>query len=104
MTASPALDPAALPWLAGASRLSQAIYVVAKLRIADHPAGEAKGLRRLARLITDIHAPTLRRLMRALASEGVFTEDDSGQFGPWPHKSWTRLHSGEYTPLQLFEV
>lgn len=58
---------------------SQAISVAAKLYIADHLAGGAKTVDELAEL-TQTHAPSLYRLLRALTSSGVFTKDAENRF------------------------
>jgi hypothetical protein len=62
---------------------SQMICVAAKLGIADLVADGPKSSAELAK-ITGTHAPTLYRLLRALASLGVFAEDDRGRFGLTP--------------------
>ena len=56
-----------------AVNLSQAIYVAARLEVADHLAG---GPRAVADLATElgVHGPSLRRLLRSLAGVGIFTE------------------------------
>jgi len=59
---------------------AQAIYVAAQLGVADCLADGAQGCDVLAQLL-DAHEPSLRRLMRLLASMGVFAEDDQGRFG-----------------------
>jgi hypothetical protein len=56
-----------------AYRLSQAIHVAAVLRIADRIAAGTRESEELARE-TDTHAPSLYRLLRALAAEGIFEE------------------------------
>ncbi|GAB4238943.1 MAG: methyltransferase [Elainellaceae cyanobacterium] len=53
--------------------VSQALYVAAKLGIADHLAAEPQSSDELARL-TNTHPDTLYRLLRALASVNVFAE------------------------------
>jgi SAM-dependent methyltransferase len=58
---------------------SQALYVPAKLGIADLLAGGPKSIEELA-TTTDTHAPSLYRIMRAAASLGVFTEQDDRKF------------------------
>jgi hypothetical protein len=63
--------------------ISQAIYVAAKLGIADQLQDGAKGSEELAKS-TKTHAPTLYRLLRALAGVGVFDEDDGGRFSLTP--------------------
>jgi hypothetical protein len=59
--------------------LTQMIYVAAKLGIADLLHDGPKPIDRLAES-TDTHAPSLHRLMRALAGVGVFSENEDGEF------------------------
>ncbi|CAN5704654.1 methyltransferase [soil metagenome] len=59
--------------------VSQAISVAAKLYIADHLKDGAKTVEELAEL-TSTDAPSLYRLMRGLASVGVFQKDADGKF------------------------
>ena len=68
--------------LAGKS-VSQAISVAAELGIADVLKDAAKDVEDLAKA-TSTHTPSLYRLLRALASVGVFTEIADRQFGPTP--------------------
>jgi SAM-dependent methyltransferase len=63
--------------------VSQAISAAAALGIADVVAGEAKTPETIAPTI-GAHAPSVRRLLRALASVGIFAEDESGRFGNTP--------------------
>lgn len=63
--------------------VSQAISVAAKLYIADHLKDGAKSVAELARL-TETHEPSLYRLLRALASVGVFRKDAEGRFANSP--------------------
>ncbi len=63
--------------------VSQAIYVVAKLSIADLLKDGPKSCEELAS-VTATHARSLYRVMRTLASVGVFTEIDGGRFGLTP--------------------
>lgn len=56
--------------------VSQSLYVAAQLGIADHLADGARTVDELARL-TNTHADTLHRLLRALAGVGVFATDDA---------------------------
>jgi len=58
--------------------ISQAVYVAAKLRIADHLVQGPQSLNQLAD-ITRTHQPSLYRLLRALASVGVFAEQADGR-------------------------
>jgi hypothetical protein len=59
--------------------VSQAIYVAAKLGIADLLKDVPKTAAELSR-VTATHAESLYRLLRALASIGVFAEDGGGRF------------------------
>lgn len=63
--------------------ISQAIYVAAKLGLADLVKDGPKSADDLAKT-TGTHAPSLYRLLRALASVGVFAEDDCHRFGMTP--------------------
>lgn len=58
---------------------TQAIYVAAKLGIADQLKNGPKNIDELAKA-TGAHAPSLYRLMRALASVNIFAEDKNGHF------------------------
>ncbi len=60
-------------------RISQAIYVAAKLGIADLLAERPQCSDELAR-DTATHAPSLHRLLRALAGVGVFGADAEGRW------------------------
>jgi hypothetical protein len=59
--------------------ISQAVYIAAKLRIADLVAGGPVTAEHLA-TATGTHPPSLYRLLRALASIGVFSEPSPGSF------------------------
>jgi hypothetical protein len=59
---------------------SQAIHVVAKLGIADLVKDGPKSADDLAKA-TKTHARSLYRVLRALASVGIFAEDERGRFG-----------------------
>ncbi len=59
--------------------VSQAIYVAAKLAIADHLANGPKTAAQLAEAVGAQPEP-LYRLLRAVASVGVFSEDEAGRF------------------------
>src|SRR6476646_5666230 len=64
-------------------RVSQAIYIAAKLGIADLlDAGPLHG--ETLAVATGTHAPSLYRLLRALATVGVFVEMHTGSFGLTP--------------------
>jgi len=60
-----------------------ALRVVATLRIADHLADGPKTAERLAEL-TGAHPSHLRRVLRLLATRGVGTEDEVGNFHRTP--------------------
>ena len=62
---------------------AQALYVAAKLGIADLVKDGPKTSDDLARA-TGTHAPSLYRLLRALASTGLFSQDDGDRFGLTP--------------------
>lgn len=59
--------------------VSMAVSVAAKLRLADKLAAGPKTADELA-AETNTHAPSLYRLLRALASVGVFASDEAGRF------------------------
>ena len=61
-------------------KVIQMIYVAAKLNIADFLREGPLTVEDLARLC-HAHAPSLYRLLRALASLGIFTEVESKKFG-----------------------
>ncbi len=63
--------------------ISRAVYIAAKLGLADHLHGGHKTSAELAE-ITGTHAPSLYRILRALASVGVFVEDERGRFALTP--------------------
>ena len=71
--------PAQMVLLLGGFRISQALYAAATLGVADHlVAGPATAEVLAGR--TGAHPPSLRRLLRTLASVGVFTETEPGVF------------------------
>ena len=59
--------------------VSQALYVAAKLGVADLLANGPRPVEDLA-VTTQTDAASLRRVLRALASVGVFTEASPGAF------------------------
>jgi len=69
---------AVLNLLAGAWK-AQAVHVAAHLGIADLVKETPKTAVELARA-TSTHPQSLHRLLRALAAEGVFAEDEGGRF------------------------
>ena len=62
---------------------TQAIYVAAKLGIADLLTNGSRSVDELAQA-TNTHSPSLFRLLRGLASMGVFADDGSGRFSLTP--------------------
>ncbi|HEX4145399.1 MAG TPA: methyltransferase [Pirellulales bacterium] len=62
---------------------TQALYVAAKLGIADLLTGGPRSADDLAQA-TKVHAPSLFRLLRGLASLGVFAEDGERRFSLTP--------------------
>ena len=64
-------------------RVTQIIYVAAKLSIADLLKPGSQTVDALAQS-TGTHAPSLYRLLRALASVGIFAEDEQGRFALTP--------------------
>ncbi len=80
----------ALLRMTNAHEVSQAIHVAATLGIADLLEEGPRSAEDLARA-TGTHAPTLYRLLRALASVGVFVEEtDGGRFGSTPVGEYLR--------------
>ncbi|MFB2922869.1 methyltransferase [Aerosakkonema funiforme] len=69
--------------------ISQALNVAAKLGIADFLIQEAKTVDELAQA-TNSHASSLYRLLRCLASVGVFTEVEPYRFGLTPIAEYLR--------------
>lgn len=69
--------------------ISQAISVAAGFCIADHLKDGAKNADQLAEL-TETNQPALYRVMRALASVGVFVEDEDGNFSLTPMSEFLR--------------
>jgi SAM-dependent methyltransferase len=64
-------------------KTTQAIYVVAKLGIADLLVGGPRTVADLARE-AQVHERSLYRVLRMLASRGIFTEEADGRFALTP--------------------
>lgn len=62
---------------------AQAVYVAAKLGLADLITRQPKTADELA-LATKTHGPSLHRFLRALITLGIFTEDEIGRFHHTP--------------------
>src|SRR4030095_3664859 len=76
-------SPEALLQMTTGHWISQAIYAAAKLGIADLVKEGPKLCEELAQA-TEVHPHRLFRLLRALASVGVFREEENGRFGLTP--------------------
>ena len=75
--------PIAMLQLISGFWISRCIYVAAKLGIADLVKNESKTAAELA-AVTGTNGPSLFRVMRALASVGVFSQDADGRFAITP--------------------
>nr|BFE82235.1 hypothetical protein GCM10020093_048360 [Planobispora longispora] len=72
--------PPSSPWeLISGYMPTQIVYVAAELDLATHLAGGERDAAELA-AATGTHAPSLRRLLRALACLGMVTETAPGRF------------------------
>src|SRR6266542_483504 len=74
------------------SWISQRIYVAAKLGIADLLQDRARSAAELAQS-TGCNASALYRVLRALASVGIFSEDDAGGFHLTPMAEYLRSNA-----------
>jgi len=84
--------------------VSRAIYVAAKLGLADLVKDSPKTADELARL-TGTHPPSLYRALRALASVGVFTDDGQGRFAQTPLSETLRSDTpGSLRALAIVEL
>jgi hypothetical protein len=70
---------AALQQMTNGYWATQIVYVAAKLGIADVLKDGPRSIQMLAQA-TETHAPSLYRLMRALAGLGVFRENENGEY------------------------
>lgn len=98
----PAPPPVALLQLTTSCWISQAVYVAAKLGVADLLKDGPKDCNELAEE-TQTDSRSLRRLLRTLSSVGVFAETDDGQFhltpiaecmrsdGPYSMRAWATM-------------
>ena len=83
-------------------RVSQALYAAAELGIADLLVGGPRSADDLA-TATGAHAPSLYRVLRLLASEGVFAETPDGRFALTPPAEALRRDApGSLRPMVLF--
>lgn len=84
----------------------RAIYIAAKLGVADLLKDESKEIGELAKA-TGSHGPSLYRVLRALASVGIFAEEEQGRFAltplgatlrtdvPGSLRAWVNVQLGE---------
>ncbi len=80
----PSLPPGlALYQLSVGHYLSRALNVAVELELAEQLEAGPRDCRDLARAV-EAHAPSLKRVMRLLASVGVFEELEGGRFGLTP--------------------
>jgi hypothetical protein len=63
--------------------VSRALHLAARLGVADRLQDGPRSADELAAAL-EVHAPSLRRVLRLLASVGVFAEDDDGRFALTP--------------------
>ena len=82
----------AVQQLAAAYRISQAVYTAAILGLADLLVEGPQTAEELA-CAADAHAPSLYRLLRALASIGIFAEDAERRFSLTPRAEALRTDS-----------
>lgn len=80
---------------------ARAVYIAAKLGIADRLADQPQTAAELADA-TGTHAPALYRVLRALASVGLFSEDPTGRFTLTPVGA--TLRSGVPGSLRAFAI
>ncbi|HEY9661427.1 MAG TPA: methyltransferase, partial [Allocoleopsis sp.] len=86
----PDLPPqVAMLQMLGGLRIARAIYVAAALGIADLLADTPKTYHELA-ATTETHALSLYRVLRALASVGIFAEGEDGRFQLTPSAAFLR--------------
>ncbi len=86
----PHLPPqVAMLQMIGGLRISRCLYVAAVLGVADRLVDAPKTSEELAK-VTETHAPSLYRVLRSLASVGVFSEDEDGRFHLTPTAEFLR--------------
>ena len=75
--------PIAMLQLISGFWISRGIYITAKLGLADLVKDGPKTAAELA-AASETHAPSLFRVLRALASVGIFAQDEQDRFGDTP--------------------
>ena len=83
MTPAPVSPQAQMMQFILGTWISKPIYVAAELGIADMLTDGPKSIDELAHM-TGTHGPSLYRVMRALASVGIFSETGDGSFALTP--------------------
>ena len=83
LSATKAEEAARLLELISVRRISEALYVAAALGIGDLLASESRSAEDLAGRVS-VHAPSLRRVLRALVSFGVLSQDQDDRFALSP--------------------
>jgi hypothetical protein len=83
MSAQDMPPPFALFRMISGFYISRAIYVMARLGIADHLGDGRLDAEELGRR-SNTHGPSLKRVLRLLVTAGVVTEDDEGRFALTP--------------------
>lgn len=83
MSTHPLPPPAQIMQIAASKMITKPLYLAAKLGIADLLAGGPKHVDELA-ASAGAHAPSLYRMLRTLASVGVFTEVGERRFALTP--------------------
>ncbi len=86
---SAAANPIALYQMAVGHYFSRALCLAVKLGVAELLRDGPRHYTELA-LATETHAPSLNRMMRLLASAGVFAEEDGGNFALTPLGQYLR--------------
>jgi hypothetical protein len=101
MQAHEAPPPVQMVQLLAGFQVSQALYAAAVLGVADHLVAGPAAAETLADA-TGAHAPALERLLRTLASLGVFAEPEPGVFAITPlGQTLTRSHPGSVRDLAI---
>jgi len=83
--------------------IARCTYVLAKLAIADLIKDEPKNADELA-AATGSHGPSLFRVLRALASVGVITQDDRNRFGATQLSDTLRDEPGSMRAFAMTEL
>ncbi|HEX5294274.1 MAG TPA: methyltransferase dimerization domain-containing protein, partial [Streptosporangiaceae bacterium] len=101
MSAHEVPPPVQMVQLLAGFQISQALYAAAVLGVADHLTAGPAPVEVLAGQ-SGAHAPSLARLLRTLASAGVFTEPEPGVFGLTPlGQTLTRTQPGSMRDLAI---